>query len=179
MSRLKPPIHARDHLRGQLDAPVNLVEFGDYECPFCGRAYPVVEALEEVLGDRLCFAFRHFPLAGAHPHALIAAEAAEAAGAQDRFWEMHGLLFEHQDALTPPDLEEYAALLDLDMRQFAADLVAHRFADRLRADVHSGAISGVNGTPAFFINGYRHDGGYDFDSLLDAIASGERAGPIE
>src|SRR5437899_628689 len=106
MSTLKPPPSPRDHLRGALSAPLQLVEFGDYECPFCGRAFPVTEALRQALGDRLCFAFRNFPIVGAHPHALLAAEAAEAAGAQGKFWEMHTQLFTHQDALEVPDLEQ-------------------------------------------------------------------------
>src|SRR4051812_37824887 len=111
MSRLRPPLSERDHLRGDLHAPVNLVEFGDFECPFCGKAFGVVKALEETLGEQLCVAFRNFPIVGSHPHAVVAAEAAEAAGAQGRFWEMHDMLYQHQDALEVPYLEEYAALI--------------------------------------------------------------------
>jgi protein-disulfide isomerase len=169
-TRLKPPAGPGDHVEGLSGAPVTLTEFGDFECPFCRQAHFVVEALQETLGDRLRFVFRNFPLAQVHPHALIAAEAAEAAGAQRRYWEMHDLLYEHEDALEPPDLVQYATLIGLDLERFGADIAAHRHRDKVRADLHSGALSGVNGTPTFFINGVRHDGGWDFDSLWDAIA---------
>ena len=170
-SRLQPPVNDNDHVRGNPSAPLTLVEFGDYECPFCRQAYPAVNALEEVLGDRLRFAFRHFPIAAAHPHAVLAAEAAEAAGAQGRFWPMHDQLYLHQDALDAPDLLEYAAQLGLDLGVFEYDLRTHRFLPRVGADRRSGAISGVNGTPTFFINGVRHDEDWDFDSLWSAIVS--------
>jgi protein-disulfide isomerase len=175
MSTLKPALNARDHLRGPLSAPLQLVEFADYECPFCARAYPVTEALCEAFGDRLCFGSRHFPIVGVHAHALLAAEAAEAAGAQGKFWEMHSMLFTHQGALEVPDLERYAGLLGLDVRQLVSDLRTHRFIDKIRTDLHSGAISGVNGTPTFFVNGLRHDGNYDFDSLYAALTGGAGA----
>jgi protein-disulfide isomerase len=176
MSLLRPPLNPNDHLRGHRGAPMRLVEFGDYECPFCGQAHPIVEALREALGDRLVFAFRHFPLTGAHPHALLASEAAEAAGAQGRFWEMHDQLYTHQEALELPFLEEYAALLELDVPRFLGDLQDHRYADKIRADLHSGAVSGVNGTPSFFVNNQRHDGPWDYDSLLAALTA---AGGVE
>jgi formate-nitrite transporter family protein len=175
MSELTPPVDLRDHVRGDPSAPVTLVEFGDYECPFCGKAYPVSQALEEALGDRLCFVYRHFPIAEAHPHAVLAAECAEAADAQGMFWEMHGLLYEHQDALTWPDVMDYAAVLGLDVEAFEHDVRAHRFAAKLRVDRHSGALSGVTGTPTFFINGFRYDGPVDFDSLWTAIVDGAGA----
>jgi protein-disulfide isomerase len=174
-SMLRPPVDRRDHYRGDLHAPVKLVEFGDYQCPFCGRAYPIVRALEAAFGNQLCMVYRHFPLADVHPHAVLAAEAAEAAGAQDAFWEMHDLLFTRQHALDLPDLRQYASQLELDLDQFDQDLRTHRHADKLRADVHSGALSGVNGTPSFFINGQRHDGSYDFDTMTRVIA-GQIAG---
>ncbi len=170
-ARLRPPVDERDHVAGSDAAPVTLVEYGDYECPYCGEAYAVVKALQEQLGDRLRFVFRNFPLASTHAHALEAAEAAEAAGAQGRFWEMHDMLYEHQDALETPDLLAYAAALDLDVDAFERDLRTHRFVDKVRADLRWGALSGVNGTPTFFINGDRHDGGFDFDSLWSAIAA--------
>lgn len=172
MSRLRPPVTERDHVRGDLDAPVGLVEFGDFECPFCAKAFGIVKAIEETLGERLCVAFRNFPIVGSHPHALVAAEAAEAAGAQGRFWEMHDMLYQHQDALELPDLEEYAGLIGLDVRRFVRDLRGNRFIEKIQADLHSGAISGVNGTPTFFVNGQRHDGSWDYDSLLAALTSG-------
>jgi protein-disulfide isomerase len=170
---MRPPLHARDHLLGDPDAPVMLVEFGDFECPHCSRAHPVVKALVQQLGDQLCFAFRHFPLTSVHPHAALAAEAAEAAGAQQRFWEMHDLLYENQDALDLDELVGYAKLAGLDVERFVHDLRVHRFRDRVRDDLRSGALSGAGGTPTFFINDVRHDGGADFDSLWRAITGAE------
>jgi protein-disulfide isomerase len=177
MSTLKPPLNARDHVRGNPSSRVSLVEFGDFECPFCGEAYGVVKLLEEALGDRVAFAFRHFPIVGSHPHAFLAAEAAEAAGAQGRFWEMHDVLYEHQDALEPTDLAQYAASIGIDVRQFVDDLRTHRFAEQVREDLHSGAVSGVNGTPSFFINGRRHDGSFDFETLYEALTGGVGVAP--
>ncbi|HEY1586891.1 MAG TPA: thioredoxin domain-containing protein [Polyangia bacterium] len=177
-SRLRPPVDVRDHRAGSDSASLTLVEYGDYECPFCGEAHAVVKALQERLGARLRFVFRNFPLASVHPHALVAAEAAEAADAQGLFWPMHNTLYEHQDALEPPDLVEYAARLGLDLNGFESDLRGHRFRNKLRADLRSGAVSGVNGTPTFFINGYRHDGSFDFDTMWRALA-GALAQPEE
>jgi protein-disulfide isomerase len=172
-ARLTPPVNERDHLAGPANAPIVLVEYGDYECPFCGHAYYTVKSLQEQLGDRLCFVFRNFPLATVHPHALDAAEAAEAAGAQGLFWPMHDTLFENQDTLEPPDLIRYATQLGLEVNTFEYDLRTHRFRDRIGGDRRSGALSGVNGTPTFFINGYRHEGRADLDSLFRAIAENE------
>lgn len=174
MSTLKPPLGPRDHLRGELSRSIHLAEFGDYECPFCGQAHLVVRALERALGDQLCFGFRHFPIVGAHPNAQIAAEAAEAAGAQGKFWPMHDLMYANQDALDVPHLGQYAQQLGLDMRRFVDDLQNHRFLEKIRGDRHSGAISGANGTPTFFINGFRHEGPFDFDSLLAAMTLAAR-----
>ncbi|WAS95355.1 DsbA family protein [Nannocystis punicea] len=174
MSTLKPSLGPRDHLRGELSRPIHLVEFGDFECPFCGQAQIVVHALERALGDQLCVGFRNFPIVGAHPHAQLAAEAAEAAGAQGRYWQMHELLFENQHALEIPHLDLYAEQVGLDMRRFAADLDDHRHLEKIRSDLHSGAISGVAGTPTFFINGIRHEGPFDFDSLLAAMTLAAR-----
>jgi len=175
--RLAPPVSARDHVIGPEDAPVTLVEYGDYQCPYCGMAYPIVNAVREEMGDDLRFVFRHFPITTIHPYAEGAAEAAEAAGAQGQFWEMHDWLFEHQDSLAPSDIVKAAGLLELDVDRFVADLTQHRFAPRVREDFMSGVRSGVNGTPTFFINGLRHDGEWDFDSLLAALrqAAGVRA----
>jgi protein-disulfide isomerase len=169
MSTLTPPVGERDHAQGPADAPVTLVEYGDYECPYCGAAFPIVRALQCRLGDRLRVVFRHFPLTQVHPHALSAAEAAEAAGAQGRFWAMHDLLFEHQRALDDRRLAGYAADLGLDGDRFAREMGEHVHAGRVREDVLSGARSGVNGTPTFFVNGARHDDDYAFDTLLAAI----------
>ena len=170
-ARLAIPVSKQDHIRGPEKAPITLVEYGDFECPHCGQAHVVLETLEEQVGDLFSFVFRHFPFATAHPHAQHAAEAAEAAGSQDRFWEMHDILFENQHALDDESLLRYAVALDLDPNRFVSELARHIHAGRVREDVLSGARSGVNGTPTFFINNFRHDGGYDLDSLLDAIES--------
>ena len=170
-TRLTLPVSERDHIRGPAAAPVTLVEYGDYECPYCGQAYPVVEAVRRQLGDTLRFVFRHSPLAQVHPHALHAAEAAEAAGAQGKFWEMHDTLFTHQDALDDPDLIGYAEALGLDTRKFRRALEEDAFLGRIREDVVSGLESGVMGTPTFFINDVRYEGPYDYDTLLAVLQS--------
>jgi protein-disulfide isomerase len=164
-----PVSPARDHIRGPVDAAVSLVEYGDYECPFCGAAHPIVKAIQEQMGDELQFVYRHFPLTTVHPHAEQAAEAAEAAGAQQRFWAMHDVLFENQQRLDAPYLHAYAEALGLDVRQFDRELVEHVHADRVREDFLSGVRSGVNGTPTFYINGVRHDGSYEFPVLMAAL----------
>ncbi|MGA7870252.1 MAG: thioredoxin domain-containing protein [Candidatus Binatus sp.] len=168
-AKLKPPVGANDHVQGPAKAPVTLVEYGDYECPYCGEAYPIVKALQERLGDQLRFVFRNFPLGEAHPHAEHAAEAAEGAGAQGKFWEMHDLLYENQDALEDEDLARYARALHLDVPRFVKEMTGHAQAERVREDFSSGVRSGVNGTPTFFVNGVRHDGPFDLRSLLAAI----------
>jgi protein-disulfide isomerase len=157
---LTPPVSESDHIAGPDDASVTLVEYGDYECPYCGMAHPVVKRAQRDLGKQLRFVFRNFPLSEAHPHAQIAAQAAEAAGAQGRFWEMHDMLFEHQDALEVEDLLGYAASLGLDAKQIARDLDAGTYVKRVRDDFRSGVKSGVNGTPTFFVNGVRYDGSW-------------------
>lgn len=166
---LTPPASIEDHLRGPLSAPVTLVEYGDYECPHCGRAYPIVEAVKQRLGDSICLAYRHFPLTQIHPNAERAAEAAEAAGAQGAFWPMHDLLFQHQNALSGVYLLEYAALLRLDLDRFERDLARSVYQPKVRGHFRSGVMSGVNGTPTFFINGRRHDGPWDLPALYAAI----------
>jgi len=166
---LTPPIGARDHVQGPVDAPVSLVEYGDFECPHCGRAYPIVKAVLKAMGPRLRFAFRNFPLRESHPHAEHAAEAAEAAGAQGKFWEMHDRLFERQFALDDEYLVEYATDLGLDARRFAEELSAGVYAPRVREDFRSGVRSGVNGTPTFFIDGVRYDESWDLEPLLAAL----------
>lgn len=169
-ARLTVPVSERDHSRGPADAPVTLVEYGDYECPYCGEAYPVLEELQQRLGDRSRFIFRHFPLTQIHPHAYNAAETAETAAAQDSFWEMHDTLFTHQFALDDLHLVEYAASLGLDPRPFYLSLTSHCHAARVREDFVGGIRSGVNGTPSLFINEVRYDGPHDFESLWEAIA---------
>jgi protein-disulfide isomerase len=168
-AKLKPPVGANDHVQGSAKAPVTLVEYGDYECPYCGEAYSVVKELQKRLGDQMRFVFRNFPLAQAHPHAEHAAEAAEAAAAQGKFWEMHDMLYENQDALEDEDLVRHARALHLDVPRFVKEMEAGTYTERVREDFRSGVRSGVNGTPSFFINGARHDGAYDLASLLAAI----------
>ena len=175
MSRLREGLRSDDHVAGPRSAPVILVEYGDYECPYCGRAFGEVKQLQRALGDRLCFVFRNFPITQLHPHAMAAAEAAESAGAQGRFWEMHDLLYVHQQALDTPSLLLYARELELDLRGFERDLVAHTFAERIRHDFMTGVRSGVNGTPTFFINGERHDGASSFEALLAAVQERQAA----
>ncbi len=167
--QLATAVTRHDHIRGPAKAPVTLVEYGDFECPYCGQAHTILQAIEEQMDDQLRLVFRHFPLTNMHPHAEHAAEAAEAAGAQGRFWEMHDLLFENQDALDDRDLVNYAAELGLDARRVASDIVSGAHENRIRQDLISGARSEVNGTPSFFINGTRYDGELDVDSMLEAL----------
>jgi len=169
MSRLTPAVSDSDHSAGRDDAPVTLVEYGDYECPHCGRAHPIVREVQRRMGHRLRLVFRNFPLAEMHPHAVKAAETAEAAAVQGRFWEMHDLLFENQAALEDSDLIRYARKLALDGERVKEELAAGAHADRVRQDFRSGVRSGVNGTPTFFINGARHDGSWDLDALLEVL----------
>jgi Na+/H+ antiporter NhaA len=159
----------RDHIRGPIDAPVTLVEYGDYECPYCAHAAPTINKLLERLPDELRYVWRHLPLTDVHPDAQNAAEAAEAVAAQGRFWEMHDLLLDEQAELQPGDLYRYADALGLDLDEFGEDLGKRRFAQRVAEDVASADASGVSGTPTFFINGRRHQGVYDLDTLTAAI----------
>jgi protein-disulfide isomerase len=168
-SQLTLPSAQRDHIQGPIDAPIALVEYGDYECPYCGQAYPIIKAIQKRLGDQLCFAFRNFPLINSHPHAQHAAEAAEAAGVQGSFWEMHDLLFEHQDALDDKSIAQYAEALGLDARRLIGEVLAGAHTARVREDFRSGARGGVNGTPTFFINGVRYEGAPDADTLVAAL----------
>jgi protein-disulfide isomerase len=164
--RLTVPVSDRDHILGPATARVALLEYGDYECPFCAAAHPIVKQVQPVMGDELRLAYRHFPMTQIHPHAY---QAAEAAGAQGRFWEMHDLLFANQDRLDLRDLITYATALGLDLERFVTEMRNGMYAGRLREDFLSGVRSGVNGTPTFFINGVRHNGGYDLETLLEAV----------
>jgi protein-disulfide isomerase len=158
---LTPPVGPEDHVRGPETAPITLVEYGDYECPYCGRAYPVIKRLQRQLGDALKFAFRNFPLNQSHPHAQHAAEAAESVAAragEPAFWEMHDLLYENQRALEDTDLLAYASSLGVEETALAEDLASGAMATRIHRDFRSGVRSGVNGTPTFFVNGRRYDG---------------------
>ena len=164
---------ARDHIRGNVDAPFTLVEYGDFECPFCGRATGMVKELRKNLGDDLRYVFRHLTLIDVHPHAEIAAEAAEAAASQGKFWEMHDLLFDHQGDLDLEDLIGYAAKLDLDVDQFVDEVESSRNSRRVREDVASAEASGATGTPTFFVEGRRHVGPYDARTLERELRAGE------
>ena len=165
-----PPLEdGVDHVRGPRDAHV-IVEYGDYECPYSRRAFGSIEQVERALDGRVRFAFRHFPLTDIHPHALAAAAAAEAAAAQDRFWEMHTLLFHRQKALEDDDLRRYAEQVGLDLARFDRDRTGPAVIERIRRDVESGLATGeVRGTPTLFIDGMLHGGGYDTASLTDAL----------
>ncbi len=167
--RLQRAIGPQDHVRGPADAPITLVEYGDYECPHCRAAYPIVERLLQHAGRELRFVYRHFPLTAVHLHAEAAAEAAEAAAAQDAFWDMHERLYRSRGPLDEAELLEEARGLGLDTPRFQRELEAGTYRTRVRADVASGARSGVNGTPTFFVNGERYDGGYEGASLTRAI----------
>jgi protein-disulfide isomerase len=164
-----PVSEDRDHIQGPAEAAVTLVEYGDYECPYCGAAYPIIKEVQERMGERLRFVFRNFPITTSHPHAEQAAEAAEAAAAQGRFWQMHDLLYENQRRLGDEDLRAYAGQLGLEVEPFDQELTEHVHAPRVREDFMSGVRSGVNGTPTFYINGLRYDDSYELDTLLAAL----------
>jgi protein-disulfide isomerase len=163
----------RDHIQGSPAATITLLEYGDYECPYCGEAHAIVKQIIDRLGDDLCFAFRNFPLTNIHPHSEHAAEAAEAAGAQGQFWEMHDLIYENQAALEDEDLAQYAASLGLDVPRLMNEVLEGAHAARVRDDFTRGVRAGVNGTPSFFINGDRYDGAKGLEPLFAAIQAAE------
>jgi protein-disulfide isomerase len=167
--RLAVEVNERDHVLGSADAPVTLVEYGDYQCPYCGMAHPVIQELLRRRRDSLLFAFRHFPLSNVHPYAELAADAAEAAGARGRFWAMHDWLYDNQSEIDPVSLITALAALGLDSEVVTEEIRSHRYAGKIRDDFIGGIRSGVNGTPTFFINGVRHEGGYSLDELELAI----------
>ena len=179
-AQLFVPVNDRDHTLGPSNAPVTLVEYGDFECPHCGRAHPIVQNIRRFMGEQLRFVFRHFPLVEAHPHAESAAEASEAAGAQGRFWEMHDILFRNQHALDPEDLLVYAGRIGVDAQRVARELLAGSWTKKVRDDFRGGVRSGVNGTPTFFINGIRYDGNWadaaDFVQVLTEAATQSHVG---
>jgi protein-disulfide isomerase len=174
-----PVTEGRDHIQGPADAAVALVEYGDYECPYCGAAYPIVKEVQERMGGRLRFVFRNFPITTSHPHAEHAAEAAEAAEGQGSFWEMHDVLYENQKRLRDEDLHGYAERLGLDVESFDRDLADHVHAARVHEDFIGGVRSGVNGTPTFYINGARHDDSYELETLLAALERAATAGSVQ
>jgi protein-disulfide isomerase len=169
MANLRPPVTPEEHIQGSDDAPVTLVEYGDYECPHCGRAYSIIKRVQKHFGKSVRFAFRNFPLSELHPHAESAAETAEFAGARGKFWEMHDLLFENQERLSGDLYLELAEQLSLPIEALRKALEDGTYQSRVRADFSSGVRSGVNGTPTFFINGNRHDGAFDYETLVLAI----------
>jgi protein-disulfide isomerase len=166
---LKVAVTAEDHAQGPESAPVTVVEYGDYECPHCGHAYPIVKQVQKHFGKRLRFVFRNFPLSEIHPHAEDAAEAAEFAGAQGKFWEMHDLLFENQERLDEALYLALAQELELPAGTLRKALEVGTYRTRVRAEFTGGVRSGVNGTPTFFVNGHRHDGPFEFEDLVLAI----------
>jgi protein-disulfide isomerase len=169
MTKLSAAVNAKDHMQGDPKAPVTLVEYGDYQCPSCGQAYPIVKRLQKHFGKRLSFVFRNFPLTQIHQYAEPAAETAEYAGAHHKFWEMHDLLYENQERLDDDLLDELSQQLSLDPEELTRALESKQFEARVRADFSTGVRSGVNGTPTFFINAQRHDGSYDYESMVEAI----------
>jgi protein-disulfide isomerase len=171
MTKLRVPVTPDDHIRGRQDAPITLVEYGDYECPHCGRAYYILQEIEERYKDELRFVFRHFPLAQIHPFAEPAAESAEFAATHDLFWEMHDGIYENQRELGLPLLFRVADSLDLPAVGLQQALESHQYLPQVQEDFLGGVKSGVNGTPTFFINGVRHNGTYEFDDLVSAIDS--------
>lgn len=166
---LRKPVSAEDHMQGNPDAPVVLLEYGDYQCPHCGRAYPIVKKLQQQLGDQLALAFRNFPLENIHPQAKIAAIAAEAAGLQGKYWEMHDILFENQRNFSIGAILKYAESIGLDMKQFEKDIADPALGEKVEKDFYNGMRSGVNGTPSFFINGEKFEGDWEGDGLLQYI----------
>ena len=173
-SKLTLPIEGRDHIQGPIDAPMTLLEYGDYQCPYCGEAHPVVQAVQKRLGNRLCFAYRNFPLVDSHAHAEHAAEAAEAADGQGKFWEMHDLLFENQEALRDEDLGRYARAAGLDAKELIAEVRAGAHAVRIEEDLRAGERANVNGTPTFFVNGAFFEGEPEVEAFLEALAQTTR-----
>jgi protein-disulfide isomerase len=169
MAKLKPPVSDQDHVKGDLHAPVVLLEYGDFQCPHCGAAYPIVKQIVKDYKDKIAFVFRHFPLAEAHPYAQAAAVASEAAANQGKFWEMYALIFENQHLLGIGMLLQLAASLKLYMKKFEHDLKDQKLFKKVEDQFESGILSGVNGTPSFYINGIKYNDSYDYDSLTRAI----------
>lgn len=169
MAKLTPPPGPQDHARGKEGAPVTLVEYGDFQCSHCGHAFPAVEDIIQKMGNGLRFVYRHFPLSESHPLAKAAAIAAEAAGRQGKFWEMHHLIFQSQDNLSVENLFAIAQKTGIDLEQFRNDIQDPALEEKVDADFESGVRSGVNGTPSFFINGHKYNGSYDEESLMASL----------
>lgn len=169
MSLLKPPFNKTDHFKGNPDSTVQLLEFGDFQCPHCAAAHPMLKKIEKTFGSEMLFIFRHFPLSESHPYAQIAAIASEAAALQGNFWEMFDLIFENQYRLSREMLPELAKMLHLNTKEFKKDLNDPALAEKVESDFESGILSGVNGTPSFYINGRKYDGPYTYESLTLAL----------
>ena len=168
---LKPAVSSKDHIQGNTNASLELVEYGDYQCSHCGHAYPIIKAIQQELGDRLKFVFRNFPLTESHPDAFNAAVAAEAAALQNKFWEMHDIVYENQESLDGEDLVAYAKKIGVDVVRFQDDIKKDTITAKVQNDFESGVRSGVNGTPSFFINGEKYDGDWEEPELLKYLKS--------
>jgi protein-disulfide isomerase len=166
---LKIPVSSEDHIQGNSNAPLTLVEYGDYECPYCGMAYPIVKRIQKHFDDRLRFVFRNFPLIDNHPHAGIAAMTAEFAATKGKFWEMHDLLYENQQFLELTDLMKYAESLNLSSADLRTAIENKTFAEKIQNDFTNGVRSGVNGTPSFFINENRFNGSFEYENLFHSL----------
>ncbi len=171
MAQLKPPVNSKDHIQGKNTAPLELVEYGDYQCPHCGHAYPIIKNVQRKLGADLKFVFRNFPLSEAHPDAFNAAVAAEAAGLQQKFWDMHDIIFENQQELDLESLFLYAKTIGLDLERFKNDIQKNMLTTKVEQDFESGVRSGVNGTPSFFINGKKYNGDWEEDVFNQYLKS--------
>jgi protein-disulfide isomerase len=171
MAELKPAVNSKDHIQGENTAPLELVEYGDYQCPHCGHAYPIIKNLQRSLGADLKFVFRNFPLAEMHPDAFNAAVAAEAAGLQQKYWDMHDIIFENQQELNLESLFLYAKTIGLDAVRFKNDIQKNELSTKVEEDFESGIRSGVNGTPSFFINGKKYNGDWEEDAFHQYLKS--------
>ena len=170
IKQLTVPVNiGSDHIRGSINAPITLVEYGDYECPYTAAAYPIVKEIMSQFADKIYFVFRNFPLNDIHPHAQHAAEAAEAAAAQDKFWQMHDYLFEHQKALDDSHLLEYAQKVGLDIGRFKKEISGHIYAPLINESLKNGIDSGVEGTPTFFVNGVHYEDSWDLDTFSNVL----------
>jgi len=178
--RLKLSVGERDHIQGPADAKVTLLEYGDYQCPYCGEAYGIIKKVQEKFQDDLRFVFRNFPLTEIHQYAGTGAEIAESAGAHGKFWEMHDFLYEHQSHLSNPGffLDYAEKNLGLNAKLMNEEISSHVYVQRIREDFMSGVRSGVNGTPTFFINDLRHNGDYQFETLVTAIEQALKPAPV-
>ena len=170
-SHLKPAVNSNDHVQGDTNAPIELVEYGDYQCPHCGHAYPILKRVQQKMKNSLKFVFRNFPLAEMHPDAFNAAVATEAAALQGKFWEMHDTVFENQEELSPAHLLAYAKQIGLDVNRFKTDISKEAVSAKVDSDFESGILSGVNGTPSFYINGQKYEGSWEEADLTAHLKS--------